>query len=198
MNYSFFALISRMRNITRWSLMRNNIKENVQEHSHMVAVLAHALAVIRRDVLSLDADPDRAAAMALFHDASEIFTGDMPTPVKYFDPDIMTAYKRVESVASLKLLSSLPPEMKTSYKALLSPEAADDLIHILKAADKLAAYIKCLEELKSGNNEFRLAAEQSRERLLALDMPEVEYFMERFIPAFELTLDEMSFDSGQE
>ena len=193
MKFSFFALISRLRNITRWTLMRNTSIENVQEHSHMVAVIAHALAVIRRDVLGLDADPGKEAAMALFHDASEIFTGDLPTPIKYFDPDIQTAYKRVEAVASVKLLSALPKEMRSAYEQLLSPDDGKDSFRIVKAADKLAAYIKCLEELKSGNQEFILAAEQSRAKLNALNLPEVDYFIEHFIPAFELSLDELDF-----
>ena len=190
---SFFALISRMKNITRWSLMRNNARENVQEHSHMVAVIAHALAVIRRDVFGRDADPGAAAAAALFHDASEIFTGDLPTPIKYFNPDIMSAYKRVESVASHKLLSTLTEEMRPAYSLLLSPGAEDSSTELVKAADKLAAYVKCLEELKAGNMEFRPAAQQSRNKLDALALPEVDYFIERFVPAFELTLDEMDF-----
>ena len=189
----FFALMSRLKNITRWSLMRNNTAENVQEHSHMVAVIAHALAVIRRDVLRLDADPGAAAAAALYHDASEIFTGDLPTPIKYFDPDIMAAYKNVESVASKKLLSALPEEMRPAYEPLLSPGGDDVTANLIKAADKLAAYIKCLEEQKAGNLEFRLAARQTKEKLDALNMPEVEYFTRHFIPAFELTLDEMDF-----
>lgn len=191
MYYSFFALISRMRNIARWSLMRNNAVENVQEHSHMVAVIAHALAIIRRDIFGGAADPGLTAAIALFHDASEIFTGDLPTPIKYFDPDIMIAYKRVESIASQKLLASLPDEMRPAYESLLSPGNAEALVSLVKAADKLTAYIKCLEELKAGNLEFRLAAEQSRKKLDALNMPEVGYFIEHFIPAFELTLDEL-------
>ena len=193
MRYSFFALISRLKNITRWSLMRNSAAENVQEHSHMVAVIAHALAVIRRDAFGGEADPGAAAAAALFHDASEIFTGDMPTPIKYFDPDIMSAYKRVELVASRKLLLALPPEMRPAYEPLLSHSGNHETLNILRASDKLAAYIKCLEELKAGNMEFRLAAEQSRKKLESLEMPEVEYFIKHFIPAFELTLDELDF-----
>ena len=192
MLYSFFALVSRMRNITRWSLMRNTTVENVQEHSHMVAVIAHALAVIRRDVFGQDADPGKEAASALFHDASEIYTGDMPTPIKYFDPDIMSAYKRVESVASCRLLATLPKEMRPEYERLLTSEGGSGASEIVKAADKLAAYIKCLEELKSGNQEFKLAAEQSLQKLLALQMPEVGYFIENLIPAFNLTLDELN------
>jgi len=194
--FSFFALISRMKNITRWSLMRNSAVENVQEHSHMVAVIAHALAVIRRDIFGGAADPGMVAATALFHDASEIFTGDMPTPIKYFDPDIMSAYKRVEAIASHKLLSSLPEQLRPAYEPLLSPAAVADneISPLIKAADKLAAYLKCLEELKAGNLEFRFAAEQSRKKLSAFNMPEVNYFIEHFIPAFELTLDELDFN----
>jgi len=180
-----------MKHITRWSLMRNSVTENIQEHSHMVAVIAHALAVIRRDVFGKDADPNLIAAAALFHDASEIFTGDMPTPIKYFNPEIMAAYKQVESIAAQKLLKSLPPEMHHAYASLLDESDHSDATELIKAADKLAAYIKCLEELGTGNLEFRLAAEQSRAKLVLLDMPEVEYFIENFIDAFEKTLDEL-------
>lgn len=196
MRYSFFALISRMRYINRWSLMRNSAIENVQEHSHSVAVIAHALAVISRDIFGCNADPNKVAATALFHDASEIFTGDLPTPIKYFDPDILSAYKRVESIAAGKLLASLPGEMHTVYEQLLSDAGGSDVSLFVRAADKLAAYIKCLEELKSGNMEFRLAADQTLHKLKSLEMPEVDYFIEHFIPAFELTLDELnlSFD----
>ena len=158
----------------------------------MVAVIAHALAVIRRDVFGQDSDPGTEAAAALFHDASEIFTGDMPTPIKYFDPNIISAYKKVESVASGKLLSALPKEMRPAYEELLTTKTSDSG-SIGKAADKLAAYIKCLEEMKSGNQEFRLAAEQTLGKLRALNMPEVDYFIKHFVPAFELTLDELDF-----
>ena len=191
MRYSFFALISRMKNITRWSLMRNSSLENVQEHSHMVAVIAHALAVIRREVFGEDSDPGQAAACALFHDASEIITGDMPTPIKYFDQDIMSAYKRIETIASRSLLSSLPQQMRNAYEPLLSPGANSETLALVKAADNLAAYIKCIEELKTGNLEFKLAAQQSLKKLEALRMKEVEYFINHFISAFELTLDEL-------
>ena len=193
MHHTFFALISRLRYITRWSLMRNSAVENVQEHSHMVAVIAHALAVIRRDVLGYDADPGMVAACALFHDASEIFTGDMPTPVKYFDSEIMSAYKKVETIATRRLLDSLPEKMRPAYGSLLSQPISSDVYRLVKAADTLAAYIKCLEELKAGNLEFKLAAEQSKKKLAALDMPEVAYFLDNFIHAFELTLDELNF-----
>ncbi|MCL2820507.1 MAG: 5'-deoxynucleotidase [Oscillospiraceae bacterium] len=191
--YSFFALISRMKNITRWSLMRNNTLENIQEHSHTVAVIAHALAVIRKDVFGRKADPGLAASMALFHDSSEIFTGDMPTPIKYYDAEIMEAYKKVESVASKKLLTALPSEMRPAYKKILSPDEKNEMTELVKAADRLAAYVKCIEELKTGNLDFKLAAEQSRDKLSKLDLPEVKYFMDNFIPAYELTLDELDF-----
>ena len=158
----------------------------------MVAVIAHALAVIRRDIFGKSANPGQIAAAALFHDASEILTGDLPTPVKYFDPDIMNAYKRVESVASRKLLAAIPEELRPAYEPLLSPVETETLT-LVKAADKLAAYIKCIEEQDSGNLEFRLAAKQTRKKLDALGMPEIEYFIEHFIPAFELTLDELDF-----
>ena len=183
-----------MRNIARWSLMRNSYSENVQEHSHMVAVIAHALAVIRRDVLGVACDPGAVAAAALYHDASEIYTGDMPTPVKYFNNDIMTAYKKVEALASEKLLRSLPAELRSSYEPVLNlADEADRAL--IKAADKLSAYIKCLEELKAGNGEFRSAADQTYRKLTAMNLPEVDYFINHFIEAFELTLDELDFQS---
>jgi len=159
----------------------------------MVAVIAHALAVIRRDIYGHDIDPGLAASMALFHDSSEIFTGDMPTPVKYFDNAIIEAYKRVESVASDKLLTALPAEMRSSYMSILSPTENCEIKVIVKAADTLSAYIKCIEELKTGNMDFRLAAEQSKDKLNKMNMPEVKYFIENFLPAFELTLDEINF-----
>ena len=193
MPYSFYALISRMKNIGRWSLMRNSSQENIQEHSHMVAVIAHALAVISRDIYGKSTDPGTAAAAALFHDASEIFTGDMPTPVKYHNPDIISAYKKVESLASDKLLTTLPTELRPAYDALFTPGEAHT-IALIKAADKLSAYIKCLEELKTGNNEFKSAAAQTLKKLKAMGMPEVDYFMDHFIDAFELTLDELNLD----
>ena len=195
--YSFFALISRMKNITRWTLMRNNISENIQEHSHMVAVIAHALAVIRRDIYGQAIDPGFVASVALFHDSSEIFTGDMPTPVKYFDTAIMEAYKRVESVASDKLVSALPSELRSSYADILSPSDECETELLVKAADTISAYIKCIEELKTGNSDFRLAAEQSKEKLEKMNIPEVDYFIEKFLPAFELTLDEINFTFDQ-
>ena len=189
--FSFFAYLSRMRYINRWGLMRNTFQENVQEHSHMVAVLAHTLAVIRRDVLGKPADPGLAAAAALYHDAPEILTGDLPTPIKYYSPDIRDAYKQVEQVSAGKLLDMLPPELRGAYEPLVREEYDPDTRALVKAADKLSAYIKCVEELKAGNSEFRQAAEQTLEALKAYGLPEVDYFMEHFLPAFGLTLDEL-------
>lgn len=191
--YSFFALISRMKYIHRWALMRNSSIENVQEHSHMVAVIAHALAVIARDVYGDDVDPGHAAATALFHDASEILTGDMPTPIKYHNAEIRAAYKHVETLASEKLVTALPEALRPSYAALLSGGAGEKTGRLVHAADKLAAHIKCLEELKAGNNEFLLAARQTLAKAEASNLPEVRYFIEHFIPAFELALDELDF-----
>ncbi|MDR0862723.1 MAG: 5'-deoxynucleotidase [Oscillospiraceae bacterium] len=187
--YSFFALISRLKYVTRWALMRNSDIENVREHSHMVAVIAHALAVIRRDVFKRDADPGEAAIAALYHDAPEIFTGDMPTPVKYHNDAITAAYREVEAVAAERLSDALPPELRGAFAPYFDGADAGTE-ELVKAADKLAAYIKCLEELGAGNREFSLAARQTRAKLDALHMAEVEYFIERFIPAFEHTLDQ--------
>ena len=188
--YNFFAYISRMKYINRWSLMRNSVSENVQEHSHMVAVLAHALAVIRRDVLGRPCDPDKCAAAALFHDATEIFTGDLPTPVKYANPDIQAAYKAIEQNAADRLTATLPEELRPSFAGLLT-ETDPQVTDLVKAADKLSAYLKCLEELKAGNLEFQSAANQTLESLQAYHLPELTYFMEHFLPAFQLTLDEL-------
>jgi len=176
-HHHFFAYISRMRFINRWALMRNSYTENIQEHSHMTAVLAHALAVIRNQFFDGHVDEGQVAVAALYHDAGEILTGDMPTPIKYYNPAIRDAYRQVERVAEEKLLAMLPDELRPTYSAALSP-AAPELQQLVKAADKLSAYIKCLEELKAGNNEFRQAAE-------------VDYFLEHFLPSFKLTLDEL-------
>ena len=187
---NFYALIARMKNIRRWELMRSIQPENVQEHSHMVAVIAHALAVIRRDVFGRDCDPNAAAAAALFHDASEILTGDLPTPIKYYDPDIMTAYRRVEAAASKKLLGMLPEAMRPAYEPLLQ-ESDPELKRLVKAADKMSAYIKCIEERRAGNDEFLQAEQKSLQALRGYGLPEADYFIDHFIPAFERTLDEL-------
>ncbi len=187
---SFYALIARMKNIGRWALMRSVMPENVQEHSHMVAVLAHGLAVIRRDVFHIDCDPNAAAAAALFHDASEILTGDLPTPIKYNNPGIMTAYHQVEAAASEQLIETLPEALRPAYRPLLT-EADGELKRIVKAADKLSAYIKCIEERRAGNDEFLQAEKKTLETLQGYRMPEVDYFLQNLIPAFDRTLDEL-------
>ena len=173
MNNDFFALISRMRYIQRWSLMRNSIQENVQEHSHMVAVIAHALGVISRDVFGKDCDPDACAAVALFHDASEILTGDLPTPIKYHDSEITGAYRKVEALACEKLLNMLPEELRHAYEPILTGETEKRCHAVVKAADKLSAEKQTLSAIRD------------------YALPEADYFLEHFIPAFEKTLDEL-------
>ncbi|MCI2055622.1 MAG: 5'-deoxynucleotidase [Oscillibacter sp.] len=190
MKSHFFAYISRLRFIQRWALMRNTSPENVQEHSHQVAVLAHALAVIRNEKFGGQVDAGAVAVAALYHDASEIITGDLPTPIKYYNPAIKTAYKDVEAVANAKLVSMLPQELQPTYEDILN-EYDPETQALVKAADKLSAYIKCVEEVKAGNGEFREAAAQTRKALEAYGLPEVAYFMETFLPSFSLTLDEL-------
>ena len=187
----FYALLGRMRYITRWGLMRNSFSENIQEHSHQVAVLAHALALIRRDILGLDApDPDRCAVAGLYHDASEILTGDLPTPIKYYNSTIKNAYKQVETIANNRLLDLLPQQLRGAYKPYLMEEDTQVEL-IVKAADKLAAYIKCVEEQKAGNTEFDSAARATMDSMKAMDLPELDWFIENCLPAFALNLDQL-------
>ena len=187
----FYALLGRMRYITRWGLMRNTFSENIQEHSHQVAVLAHALALIRRDILKLDGpDPDRCAVAALYHDASEILTGDLPTPIKYYNPDIKVAYKQVERIAGERLLTMLPQALRDSYEHLVL-EDDEEVLPIVKAADKLSAYIKCIEEQKAGNTEFDSAALLTMDAMKAMAMPELDWFIAECLPAFSLNLDQL-------
>ena len=187
----FYALMGRMRYITRWGLMRNSFSENIQEHSHQVAVLAHALALIRRDILHLDApDPDKCAVAALYHDASEILTGDLPTPIKYYNPEIKDAYKQVERIAGNRLLDMLPQELRSSYEHyVLEDDAA--LEPFVKAADKLSAHIKCLEEQKAGNTEFDTAAKQTWDSMKEMGRPELDWFLDHCLPAFALNIDQL-------
>ena len=183
--------MGRLRYITRWGLMRNTFSENIQEHSHQVAVLAHALALIRRDILHLPGpDPDKCAVAALYHDASEILTGDLPTPIKYYNPDIKTAYKQVERIAGERLLDMLPPALRESYAPLVL-EDDEAVTPIVKAADKLSAYIKCVEEQKAGNTEFDSAARQSMAAMLAMDMPELQWFIDECLEPFSLNIDQL-------
>ena len=187
----FYALMGRMRYITRWGLMRNTFSENIQEHSHQVAVLAHALALIRREILGLPGpDPEKCAVAALYHDASEILTGDLPTPIKYYNPDIKTAYKQVERIAGERLLGMLPEKLRACYAPMVL-EDDEEVTPIVKAADKLSAYIKCIEEQKAGNTEFDFAAKQSMEAMLAMDMPELQWFIDECLEPFSLNIDQL-------
>ncbi len=187
----FYALLGRMRYITRWGLMRNSFSENIQEHSYQVAVLSHALALIRRDILGLEGpDPDKCAVAALYHDASEILTGDLPTPIKYYNSSIKEAYKQVEQIAGNQLLSMLPPQLRQSYEHMIL-EDDPSVEPIVKAADKLSAYIKCVEEQKAGNLEFESASIQTMGALHAMERPELEWFIAQCLPAFSRNLDEL-------
>lgn len=187
----FYALMGRMRYITRWGLMRNTFSENISEHSHQVAVLSHALALIRRDILHLPCpDPERCAVAALYHDASEILTGDLPTPIKYYNPSIKDAYKQVEHLAGERLLDMLPGELRSAYEHFVL-ENDESLNPIVKAADKLSAHIKCLEEQKSGNKEFDSAAKQTWEAMKAMERPELNWFLENCLEPFTRNLDQL-------
>ena len=187
----FYALMGRMRFITLWGLMRNTFSENIQEHSHQVAVLAHALALIRRDILHLPGpDPDKCAVAALYHDATEILTGDLPTPIKYYNPEMKAAYKQVEKVAGNRLLDMLPQELRESYAPLVLEEDKD-VRPVVKAADKLSAHIKCLEEQKAGNSEFLSAVTQTRQAMESLDLPELNWFLENCLEPFTRNLDQL-------
>ena len=191
MSNEFYALLGRMRYITRWGLMRNSLPENLSEHSYMTAVLAHALALIRREILHLEGpDPDRCAVAALYHDASEILTGDLPTPIKYYNPDIKAAYKEVERIAGNRLLDMLPLQLRDSYARYVL-EDEKELEPIVKAADKLSAHIKCLEEQKAGNTEFDSAAEQTWNAMKAMERPELDWFLDFCLGAFKLNLDQL-------
>ena len=191
MSYEFYALLGRMRYITRWGLMRNTFSENIQEHSHQVAVLAHALALIRRDILHLPGpNPDKCAVAALYHDASEILTGDMPTPIKYYNPDIKAAYKQVERIAGERLLAMLPEQLRASYEHLVM-EDDEEVTPIVKAADKLSAYIKCVEEQKAGNTEFDSAADATMAILRKLELPELDWFIDNCLEPYRLNLDQL-------
>ena len=187
----FFALMGRMRYITRWGLMRNTFSENLTEHSYMTAVLAHALALVRREILKLEGpDPDRCAVAALYHDASEILTGDLPTPVKYYNADIKDAYKQIERIAGNRVLDMLPQELRSFYEHdVLEDDPA--VRAVVKAADKLSAHIKCLEEQKAGNTEFDYAARQTWDSMKAMKLPELEWFLENCLTPFTMNLDQL-------
>jgi 5'-deoxynucleotidase len=188
----FFAYLSRMKFIRRWGLMHSTHSENIQEHSLQVALVAHALAVIRNRLYGGTIDADRVAILALYHDAHEVLTGDLPTPVKYFNPDIAASYHAIEALAQQRLLDMLPEALRPDYAALLSPEPSEPVYaQLVEAADKLCAYLKCLEERAAGNLEFRHAEQALRGRIQGFDLPEVRYFLATFAPSFGLSLDEL-------
>lgn len=190
MAFSFFAMLSRMKNICRWSLMRNTRQENISEHSHETAVLAHILAELTNRHHGGDVDVSRCVMLALYHDATEIMTGDMPTPVKYFNPAIRAAYEEVEAHACGSLLGMLPEDMRDVYRPWIAQEASDAERRIVKAADKLSALIKCVEELGQGNREFASARRATEQSIRAMALPAAEEFLEQYMPAYELPLDD--------
>lgn len=180
-----------MKYINRWGLMRNTFKENISEHSLEVAMIAHALGVINNVIYGGGVNADRLALMGMYHDATEIITGDMPTPIKYYNPVIREAYREVENIAANELLDGLPGELRQAYAGILDEtEEEAELWRFVKAADKLSAYIKCIEEHRMGNRDFEKAGESIKEIIDGMGLPEVSYFMEKFIPAYMLTLDE--------
>ncbi len=187
---NFFAMISRMKYIDRWGLMNNTKTENISEHSLEVAILSHALVTIANTRCDCDLDADRAAVIGMFHDASEIITGDMPTPVKYYNPEINSAYKAVEKVAENKLVDMLDDDLKEQYRPLISCDDTE-LAPYIKAADKLSALIKCIEEVRMGNNEFLKAKASIEEAIDAMELPALEIFKREYLPAYYLTLDEL-------
>ena len=189
----FFAYLSRMRLIRRWGLMRNTYEENIQEHSLHVVIVAHGLAVIRNTHFGGTINADRVAVLAAYHEAGEVFTGDLPTPIKYFNPEIKQAYVAIENFAKERLRGMLPVELQSTYQSLLFPTLDEqELWRIVKAADKICAYLKCVEELKTGNQEFAKAERAIRKELDQLNLPEVSFFMDTFAPSFGLALDELN------
>lgn len=189
----FFAFLSRMKFIQRWGLKRNTMPENIQEHSLQVAMIAHGLAVIRNTYFAGELDAAKIALFAMYHEVAEIFTGDLPTPVKYFNPQIKDVYKSIESLAQEKMYNMLPNELKAAYLNLLVKQNEDtELWQVVKAADKISAYLKCVEELKVGNQEFAAAYKMIRQEIEEINLPEVKYFMQEFVPSFSLSLDDIN------
>jgi 5'-deoxynucleotidase len=188
----FFAMVARMKHITRWGLMRNSMRETLAEHSFETAVIAHALAVIGVTRYQRTVEPGKVATAALYHDANETLTGDLPTPVKYYSPAIRDAYKAVEQEATARLISTLPEDLQGTYRALMECEQRDPMTYAyIKAADKISAWIKCVEEGKSGNLEFRNAEAQLSATIRAIDLPEVKDYMRDFASSYGYTLDEL-------
>ena len=194
--FEIFAYVERMKYIKRWALMRSLREENDMEHSFQTAYVAHALAVIRNEYFGGHADVGRVLEIALYHDLSETITGDMPTPVKHFNPEMRNLYGGFEKKAKQRLLATLPQEMKKSYSDFVDPDTDSCEYKIVKAADKISAYLKCLEETKSGNSEFRRAMEGKKEELFSCDMEEVRFFMVIIIPVYMLTLDDLDITAG--
>lgn len=191
MSYNFYAFMDRMKYIKRWQLMRSVRDENIMEHSQQVAMFAHALAVINNKIYGGNADPAKAVLYAVYHECSEVMTGDMPTPIKYFNQSILGAYKDLEDEACGKLVGTIPPELRGEFEACIKPDTQSLEYALMKAADRLAAYVKCLEELRCGNKEFVKAEKSIKKDLLSRKMLEVDYFFENFIPSFNLSLDEL-------
>lgn len=192
MSNDFYAFVSRMKYIDRWALMRNTEEESLTQHSYEVAVIAHALAVISNKRLGTNYDAEKVALIGLFHDTSEILTGDMPTPVKYYSPEITNAYKKVEEVATGKILDMLPDDLRSEYEDLLLPAKEDEeLWKLNKAADKISALIKCIEERKAGNKEFDKALEATETSIHKMNCEAAEIFIKEFLPSYELTLDQL-------
>lgn len=189
----FFAHLSRLKLINRWPLMRNVRTENVSEHSLQVAMVAHALAVIKNKKFNGNLDPGRIALMAMYHDTSEVLTGDLPTPVKYYNAQIAHEYKKIEKIAQKKLIEMLPEDLRSAWTPLIDEHQHSEAeTAIVKQADALCAYLKCLEELSAGNNEFLLAKARLEKTLAQRHSPEMDYFVEVFVPSFSLSLDEIS------
>jgi len=197
MNEQFYAMLVRMKYIARWSLMRNTREENLCEHSYDTAIIAHALAVLTNTRFGGQVDDGECVMLALYHDASEILTGDLPTPVKYDNPAIRDAYKALETVACEKLLSMLPEDLRPSYGPYFTEEGLEQERRIVKAADKISALIKCVEELSQGNAEFVQARESTEQAVRAMKLPAADCFLEEFLPSFSLTLDEQQKRSGE-
>lgn len=190
--YSFFAMMARMKYIERWSLMRSTSPENISEHSLEVAMIAHALAIIGNKRLQKNYQAEHIALLGMYHDCTEIITGDMPTPIKYQNPDIQSAYKQIEKAAAFRLLNMLPVDLREEYEAyLIDSKQSSSEKQLLKAADKLSALIKCIEEENAGNQEFRSAKKSITRAIHELNCEEAEIFMQEFLPAYELTLDEL-------
>lgn len=190
MKYHFFAYMDRMKYIKRWGLMRNGREENIQEHSLQTAMIAHCLALIRREVFAGEADPEHIMAIAIYHDTAEVLTGDLATPVKYFNPKNKDAYQEIDKTANDKLLQMLPDELRPEYEKIIS-QYSDEEYRLVKAADKISAFLKCIEETKSGNTEFREAKKSLEMEIQAMKLPEADYFMQHFAGSFELSLDEL-------